>query len=147
MGLLLDTMIAVAVEKGTEAFLSDNYFISLQVNELRHHMFTKKGKMPENIPPTSNSLLQHIRRAIFQGVFIWSKATEVSQNLPDAQRWGWEKVGDKFLPRWMTIPEAAKICTELIHCGCKKGCAARCKCSDLACTPLCFCDGDCGNNN
>ena len=105
--------------------------------------------MPENIPPTSNSLLQHILRAIYQGVFIWSKATEVSLDLPDPQRWGWEKVGDKFSPRWMTIPEAAKICTELIHCGCKKGCAARCKCfrADFACTPLCICDGDCGNNN
>ena len=105
--------------------------------------------MPEKIPPTSNALLQHIRCAIYQGVFIWSKATEVSLDLPDPQRWGWEKEGDTVSPRWMTIPEAAKVCTELIHCGCKKGCTARCKCfrANLACTPLCVCDGDCGNDN
>ena len=142
-------MIAVAVEKGSKAYLSNHSFISLQVNELRHHLFTKKGKMPDSIPPTSNALLQHIRRAIYQGVLIWSKATEVSLDLPDPRRWGWEKEGSRVSPRWMTIPEAAKVCTELIHCGCKKGCTARCKClrADLACTPLCSCDGDCGNNN
>ena len=43
-------MIAVAVEKGSKAYLSNHSFISLQVNELRHHLFTKKGQMPDSIP-------------------------------------------------------------------------------------------------
>ncbi|XP_077965911.1 uncharacterized protein LOC120340019 [Styela clava] len=42
--------------------LYDRTSMLSKVIELRHHLFTIKGKMPENIPPTSNSLLQHIRK-------------------------------------------------------------------------------------
>ena len=46
---------------------------------------------------------------------------------------------------WMTLPEAAEACTELLRCGCKAGCRGRCNCrkTALQCTALCQCGGEC----
>ena len=37
------------------------------VNECRRVLFTKKNRASENLPPTSDALLQHVKRAICQG--------------------------------------------------------------------------------
>jgi hypothetical protein len=49
------------------------------------------------------------------------------------------------LPYWTTLPQATHKCQELVRCSCKKGCSNKCKClkASLTCTPLCFCGGDC----
>ncbi len=70
--------------------------------------------------------------------------------IPDPTEWGWQLVDDVLKLVWLTIPEAAKHCYELLHRGCKKGCSKRCKCvkAQLPCTPLCMCDGHVqGTNN
>ena len=38
--------------------------------------------------------------------------------------WGWTEEVNSWKPVWMTIPEAASACSELIKCGCKsnQGC-------------------------
>ena len=41
------------------------------VNDTRLHLFTKKGCGLEGLPPTNAALLQHIRRAVFQGCYVW----------------------------------------------------------------------------
>ena len=41
-----------------------------KVDECRKHLFTKKGRAYDSIPPTQSALLQHIRRAIYQGGFV-----------------------------------------------------------------------------
>ena len=38
-----------------------------KVNEVRQELFSKKARTLENIPPTKASLLQHVKRAVFQG--------------------------------------------------------------------------------
>ena len=38
----------------------------------RKHMFTKKCKTMENIPPTANAFLQHIKRTVYQAVHCLS---------------------------------------------------------------------------
>ena len=42
---------------------------------------------------------------------------------------------------WTLLPEAAVSCSELLRCGCKKGCKGLCKCviANLKCTSLCHC--------
>lgn len=65
--------------------------------------------------------------------------------LPNPLDWGWAKDGENWIPFWTAMPEVSKISNELIHCACKKGCFARCKCvkANLVCTALCQCDGEC----
>ena len=38
------------------------------------------------------------------------------QDLPNPSDWGWQNIGDGWAPLWSTLPEAAKVCHELIHC-------------------------------
>ena len=37
------------------------------VNECRRYLFTKKNRSSENLPPTLDSLIQHLKRATYQG--------------------------------------------------------------------------------
>jgi len=111
----------------------------------RKHMFTKRSRTMENIPPTSNAFLQHVKRSVYQAVHCWSHSLESQMPVFDPAEWGWCKDEDKWLPLWMTIPQVSQTCHELLHCSCKKGCTARCKCvkASLPCTCLCQCDGEC----
>ncbi|KAK0047156.1 hypothetical protein Bpfe_023427 [Biomphalaria pfeifferi] len=58
------------------------------VNSARKYMFTKTGRLIENISPTSEALFQHCKRAIYQGGHIWSQAHERQPVLPDPSDWG-----------------------------------------------------------
>ncbi|XP_065068995.1 uncharacterized protein LOC135694220 [Rhopilema esculentum] len=112
------------------------------VNECRRYLFTKKGCPSESLPPTSDALLQHTRRAIFQAGFVWCQSTVKTQHLPPIVEWGWN---ENVSPLWMVVPEASKACQELIKCGCRQKCSTRCKCRQfgLECTELCMCNGQC----
>lgn len=116
------------------------------VNEARQELFSKKARTLENIPPTQASLLQHIKRAVFQGCYIWGQALLKQPTIPSPSRWGWQLENDRWVPFWTTQRQAQETCYELIHCGCKVGCRGRCKCrkANLVCTKLCYCDGNCG---
>ena len=120
---------------------------SCDINEARRELFTKSPvtRLLENIPPTKAPLIQHLRRATMQAR-IWANALVPAPEFPDPGAWGWMRNEDGWQPMWTTLPEAAKICSELIHCGCKKSCASqRCKCTreKLNCTELCACGGSC----
>ena len=121
-------------------------FLFFQVNDTRKFLFTKKGRGLEGLPPTQDAPRLHVKRATYQGVYIWGQATVAMPVLPDPIDWGWtlDKEG-KTKPQRTTLPAAAVSCKELVHCGCKKNCGNRCKHvkADLPCTPLCICDGQC----
>ena len=57
----------------------------------------------------------------------------------------WQITGENLKLIWLTIPPVLKSCSELVKCGCKTGCRGRCKCkkSELACTELYNCNGNC----
>ena len=101
----------------------------------------KKGRSFENIPSTKDSLLQHIHRVIHQ-VSIWFTSHERMPLIPSPDGRGWVLESNPLKPVWMTKPEAAKVCKELIRCHCQseKGCR-HCKCIKLglACTERCRC--------
>ena len=115
------------------------------INEARQQLFAKKGRTMDAIPPTKATLLQHIKRAAYQGGHCWGRALEVAPELPSPGDWGWVDPKD-WKPFWTTLPEASLTSRELVRCGCKKGCKGRCKCkkAGLKCTALCECGGkDC----
>ena len=116
------------------------------VNSARRFLFTKKGRSIDNCPPTLNALMQHIYRAIYQSS-IWRNAQILQHAEADVSNYGWIVTDNIASPTWMTIPEAAKSCQELIKCGCKKICSGRCKCKKggFKCTELCQCGGGCTN--
>jgi hypothetical protein len=114
----------------------------LDVNSARRHLFSKKGRQIENVPPTSEALLQHSKRAIYQGGFIWGQADRPVQTLPDPSAWGWQFAAGRWEPFWTSLPEASRVCRELLKCGCKKACRTKqcgCQKEGLQCTALCSC--------
>jgi len=117
----------------------------VDLNACRKHLFTKRNCALELLPPTSNAFVQHVKRAIFQAVFVWGECLISQPHVVDPCLWGWNKVDNRLVPTWMTIPEVVYALNELVSCGCTKGCTGRCKCvkANLPCTALCGCDGEC----
>jgi hypothetical protein len=116
------------------------------VNSARKHLFTQKNRAIDAIPPSQAALLQHTRRAVYQGAHIWGQALVPSPVVPCPSEWGWTRMPDStWLPLWSTLPEAEKTCLELIRCTCKEECYGNCKCvkAVLRCTDLCKCKGKC----
>ncbi|KAK0044996.1 Pinin [Biomphalaria pfeifferi] len=112
------------------------------VNSARKYRFTNSGRQIENIPPTSEALFQHCKRAIYQGGHIWSQAHERQPVLPDPSDWGRQFMDRQWQPFWTVLPQASLTCPELLKCACKKECRSkRCKCNKagLKCTALCSC--------
>ena len=114
----------------------------MEVNVARMHLYSSSQNI-EHIPPTSNSLLFHVRRSIYQ-CGIWSKCLLACQSRPSPQNYGWERaIGPVVLwkPLWMTEKEASKKCREwLVKCGCKTPCKnCKCKQASLKCTIFCSC--------
>lgn len=125
--------------------LYDKSCTSPSVNSARMKLFAK-GRPLERIPPTHAALVQHTKRAVLQGGYCWGRTLNTTQDLPDPAQWGWRLSEDgQWSPFWSELPEAADICKELIHCGCKKACKLPCKCcrAGLPCTELCVCSGTC----
>ena len=116
------------------------------VNGARMELFVQKERHIDHIPPTSAALMQPSKRPIIQAGYIWGQymAAEQDTSLPRDLAWT-KSVDDKWIPLWSTLPEAAKYCSELIRYSCKvdKGCSCKCSKSNLKCTALCKCNGDC----
>ena len=115
------------------------------MDKARKKLFIKKNNV-QMIPPTRAALEQHVKRAVYQGCHVWGQTLLCNPQLPVPTDWGWNKVDDGgYEPYWTTLPEAAKICQELVSCKCKKGCVRQCSCKKAAlqCTALCLCEGDC----
>eukprot|EP00794_Sanderia_malayensis_P001932 gene1932-2196_t len=86
----------------------------------------------ECIPPTKAALIEHTKRAVFQGGHCWGQLQIAVQHLLCPTNWGWARSEEVFEQFW-------------VQEGCKKGCHGHCKCvkAALRCTALCQCGGDC----
>ena len=58
---------------------------------------------------------QHVKRAVYQGGYVWGQATALK---PEPTNLGWT-LGRKeqLQPKWVTVLPAAVICKVLVHCG------------------------------
>lgn len=117
----------------------------IDLDTSRRQLFTKKCRPLESLPPTADAFVQHVLRTTLQAIQCWSHCFVKQTPVLYPEKWGWLKEDDKWIPFWGKLPEASKICNELLRCSCKKGCVARCKCvkAKLQCTALCQCDGKC----
>ena len=110
------------------------------INQVRKTIFCQRNQNVEMIPPSQNALFHHCRRAMFQAS-VWTTAHDSAMIEPDPCLHGWKREHDHLIPEWITIPEVAAMCKELVKCGCKKTCSRVCSCRKhaLTCTAMCKC--------
>ena len=106
-------------------------------------MQSKNRRKPKNselayLPPTADSLGQHLKRVYFQ-VREWIGSILGQPNSLNPEEWGWCKVGNTFLqPVKMMQPFAPEKVLNIVFCHCKTGCGVLCGCrkSDIECTSI-----------
>ena len=131
-----------------EQFVCDLYPSSKRTpnaaDELRYLLFCLKKQKNEMLPPTCDSLLQHMKRANYQ-TYIWRHSLDAMQDLNSPEGHGWEKEEGVLKPVLMTKEPAPKSLLELTTCQCKKSeCRTNCFCNNagLSCTESCVCMAD-----
>ena len=128
-----------------EAFICDLYPRSRMkprtVDELRYFLFCQNRKQKnELLPPTSDSLLQHLKRVNYQ-TLVWRKALSAIQHLPQPESNGWVREDSSLKPVYMTKEPAPSSLLELTTCTCHSGCQSNCSCNNtgLSCSEACYC--------
>ena len=69
------------------------------IDEARQKLFTMKGQSMDAIPPTRAALLQHIKRAVYQGGHSWGKVLQATIGMPPPGDWGWVNP-QNWRPMW-----------------------------------------------
>ncbi|KAK3746853.1 hypothetical protein QZH41_000042 [Actinostola sp. cb2023] len=105
-----------------ESFICDLYptlkRTSNSTDELRYIMFCQRRQKSETLPPTSDSLRQHMNRASYQA-YVWRCSLDAMQDLPSPEGHGWETDEDGTLkPVLMTKDPAPSSLLELTTCHC-----------------------------
>ena len=91
-----------------------------RVNDARKSTICTEGKNPREHLPTGDALLQHATRVAYQAGHCWGQCLVSVPELPSPGERGWTRSeSDTWQPRWTTLPEASKICQELVKCGCR----------------------------
>ena len=84
--------------KNNSQYCYNYYHTSSKVNidEARQELFTMKGRAMDAIPPTRAALLQHIKRAVYQGGHCWGKMLQATIGMPPPGEWdgSTHKTGD-----------------------------------------------------
>ncbi|VDI64100.1 Hypothetical predicted protein [Mytilus galloprovincialis] len=116
---------------------------TFDINKSRLELFTRKQRQYDTISPARAALLEHTKRATYQGGHVWGQAVIHDQRLPSPGDCGWvkENADGMWIPHWTQVAAIAASCQELHKCGCKKTCSGRCKCykAGLTRTALCSC--------
>jgi len=118
----------------------------------RYQKFCKSKKKcpePQQLPPTKDVLLCHLKRVNYATAVI-KKALYQHPNLPSPDGYGW-KIVDGFLDiEWMLRKPIPDVLIDFMSCGCKKNmCKSNqcvCVAHKLKCTDLCTCC-NCSNAN
>ena len=116
--------------------------LMMDINKLRHKLFTQKNVTGDKLPPTLDALTLHLRRANYQ-CFIWRFACNPLLELPSPLDNGWKRVEGIFEQERMSNAAVPDVIVELTRCNCKKGCKTNiCSCfrAKLVCTDACSCD-------
>ena len=117
-----------------------------EVNMVRFEIFARKGRVRQQHSTDEGCASSACEESSISGWALLGQAIEPQIELPRPAGWGWVGTdGGKRDVVWSNLPEASKVCRELLRCGCTKGCRANCKCAKaaLTCTALCKCGGSC----
>ena len=118
----------------------------LTTNECRRELFCQ-GRSIDNIPPISAALWKHTLRSRYVAGHVWVQSMFKDRIPPNPENWGWKMENSNLIPHWTDLPEPTIATLGLIKFSCKRGKSFRgsCECaqSQLSCTELCYCKGDC----
>ena len=118
-----------------EAFVCKLYVPSTSVRsiqQLRLSQFRSSKKSLENLPPTQDALLHHIRRAHFQAL-VWHQACVADPLLPSPLVCGWMDSNSILKPVLMTQSAAPSQYRKLTSCGCTPS-GQQCRTRQCSCT-------------
>ena len=108
--------------KKCEAFICDLYPSYKKspktADELRYIIFCQKKPNSVALPPTSDSLRQHINRANYQ-THIWRKSLDALLELPSPEGSGWQKEDDELTLKLMSKDPAPTVQQQLFLCKCR----------------------------
>lgn len=112
------------------------------------YVLFRKLKQLDRLPPTSDTLDQHLKRAFYQST-IWEKADLCAPTSLSPEDYGWKlNESGNYQPVLMTLPSMTNDCLKVISCGCNSQCASsNCKCrkNNLQCIAMCKCQLPCHN--
>ena len=136
---------SVSIEK-LEAFTCMLYNCkeTRSIDEARYKQFCWKKKLPDphKLPPTSDALTLHLRRANYEA-FEWKQALLLDHQFTDPQGNGWKKINDTLEIEWTSQPSGPEKILDFITCKCKKTSCKKnvcnCRKSKLPCSGLCEC--------
>ena len=89
--------------------------------EVRPVLFRKAVNL-DLLPPTSDAVKQHIKRAHLQSM-IWLNALQAEPQIPAAVDYGWKIEENCLGPVLLTLPPIPGWCLERISCNCSARCA------------------------
>lgn len=136
------TLKEVAMQFVCKLYSNDVFTDDTNDDLVRMKVFCHKTRDVQRIPPTSDALVQHLKRSIFQAS-IWVKAHEPMAPTNNPKNYGWEEKDEKLVPVWTTIPLAKDVFDLDVKCTCTKRCSTcKCKKANLKCTRLCKCKCD-----
>ena len=119
-------------------------------DDVRVQLFKKVNHWTslDALPPTTDAMQFHIERAHYQSM-VWMKATNFKPVLPSPGKMGWIEENGQLSPKLVSLPHIPKSYTDIVSCGCTKGCKSQCctcRKGKLICTGACKCGGyDCMN--
>ena len=106
-------------------------YIHLRRQSLRTSFVTslyQKKQKNEILPPTFNSLLQHLKQSNYQAI-VWRHAFEAMQDLEPPEGHGWVRDEEHFASLLVIKAPAPESLFELTTCKCKTS----------ACLKICCC--------
>ena len=117
----------------------------VSLNQLRAEK-ASKNIGPKKLPPTEDSMHQHMLRCVYQ-LSIWHQDVVALQQLQDVLQFGYERdtITNKLQPTMMTQPNAAPELLNEIVCVCAPNrCHDQCIClkSEQPCTAACSCQAE-----
>lgn len=135
--------------QNAETFICRLYKVSdvTTTDKARVTLF-KRALRPELLPPSSDAVRNHIRRAHLQ-TLVWLQTTLQRPSLPPASEMGSELKDGSMSPVLLSLPTVPESCMQFVTCGCTTRCASqRCKCwkLELPYTGSCKCFADCLND-
>ena len=98
------------------------------------------------LPPCSDALREHLKRAAYQAGWLWGNALE-QQACPPVDHWGWLIDDNKLFIKWKTLDCGQELTKAIGICSCRTNRCLSCSCATrkVKCLIFCKCKRSCTN--